>query len=72
MSKLKTNTPPKDREFLGLVSSDHLGNRYWDFFWWAKKIDGVDKAQFVDRGYYTMPEIIGWMEVPSLEEEDEE
>lgn len=58
--------PPKGREFLGLVKDDY-GNLYWDFFWWATKEDGVDKACYVDRSYFEMPPIIGWMEVPDID-----
>lgn len=60
MSLNKTK-PPKDREFMGLVDSP----RYWDFFWWATKADGVNgKSCFVDRQFYDMPKIVGWIEVP--------
>ena len=62
----KTTKPPKNREFLGLVKHKHP---YWDFFWWAKKEDGVDKACFIDREFYNMPELYGWTEVPMIDEE---
>lgn len=66
---IKTNNPPKDREFLGLVENQN--GRYWDFFWWARKEDGVPKGCFVDRDYYDMPKILGWIEVPDKEIDDD-
>ena len=65
-----TNEPegmnlPRNREFLGLVSEGNY--RYWDFFWFATKEDGVDRSCFVDRAFFDMPPIIKWMECPPLE-----
>ena len=61
LPELNTSPPPKDREFLGLV--DHE-KPYWDFFWWATKEDGASKACYVDRSFYAMPSIKGWVEMP--------
>lgn len=66
--KLNKTKPPKNREFMGLVAGETLGARYWDFFWWATSADGLSKkAQYVDRGFFAMPKIIGWIEVPPVE-----
>ena len=63
----KSKRYPKNREFLGLV--DHYNTPYWDIFWWATKEDGVNGAAcFVDRGFYAMPELLGWEELPEVEE----
>jgi len=65
--KIKKTKPPKDREFLGLVG-ENGHPEYWDFFWWATKKDGINcKACYVDRAFFCMPKIIGWVEVPDLE-----
>ena len=67
--KINKTKPPKNREFLGLVSRDG-DPKYWDFFWWATKEDGVNgPACYVDREFFEMPEILGWIEVPELEVE---
>ena len=67
--KINKTKPPKDREFLGLVSNNGEP-KYWDFFWWATKEDGVNgKACYVDRAFFDMPDILGWIEVPELEVE---
>ena len=67
--KINKTKPPKNREFLGLVSRDG-DPKYWDFFWWATKKDGVNgHARYVDREFFEMPEILGWIEVPELEVE---
>ena len=64
---MNKNKPPKTREFLGLVSLDNTP--YWDIFWWATKEDGVGgKSCFVDRGFFDMPELLGWVELPDIEE----
>ena len=69
MLHINRTKPPKNREFLGLVSRDG-DPKYWDFFWWATKEDGVNgPACYVDRGFFEMPEILGWIEVPELEVE---
>lgn len=60
--KIETNNPPKNREFLGLVETPNY--TYWDIFFWATKADGVDKAQYVDRGLFSMPNIKGWVDLP--------
>lgn len=62
LNKIK---PPKNREFLGYVDSL---SPYFDFFWWATKADGNDKAGFVDRQFFEMPKLIGWIEVPNVED----
>lgn len=65
--KLNTTKPPKNREFLGLVQNNN--GYYWDFFWWATRQDGVNgAAQFVDREFFAMPKLIGWIELPEVEE----
>lgn len=64
--KLETKKPPKNREFLGLATG-YTGT-YWDIFFWATKEYGVDKAQFVDRQLYKMPELLGWIELPEVED----
>lgn len=65
--KINKTKPPKDREFFGLVS--HNGElKYWDFFWYATKENGVNgPACYVDRDFFRMPKILGWIEVPELE-----
>ena len=46
----------------------HLWNEgYWDFFWWATKKEGVKAPCHVDRMFFEMPKIIGWIEVPDVE-----
>ena len=67
MNKTK---PPKDREFLGLVVSGN--NVYWDIFFWATKEDGVPKGGYHDRGFFEMPKIFGWIELPKVELSDED
>ena len=63
----KNKRYPKTREFLGLV--DHDNTLYWDIFWWATKEDGVNgKACFVDKSFFGMPELVGWTELPEIEE----
>ena len=63
----KNKRYPKTREFLVLV--DHDNTLYWDIFWWATKEDGVNgRACFVDRGFFDMPELVGWTELPEIEE----
>ena len=69
MPHINKTKPPKNREFLGLVSKDG-DPKYWDFFWWVTKEDGVNgPACYVDREFFEMPEILGWIEVPELEVE---
>ena len=69
MLHINKTKPPKNREFLGLVSKDG-DPKYWDFFWWATKEDGVNgPACYVDREFFEMPDISGWIEVPELEVE---
>ena len=51
--KINKTKPPKDREFLGLVAAR----------------DGESPACYVDRMFFDMPKILGWIEVPDLEEE---
>lgn len=64
--ELNNTNPPKNREFLGLVDRGHAS--YWDFFWWATRADGVNgKSCFVDRQFYDMPKLVGWIEVPAYE-----
>tara|TARA_S200002703_G_scaffold125968_1_gene112321 strand:+ start:104 stop:316 length:213 start_codon:yes stop_codon:yes gene_type:complete len=65
---MSKNNPPKNRDFLGLVKSGE--NVYWDIFFYARKEDGVRKAEFVDRGLFSMPALIRWVEMPSIEESD--
>ena len=69
--KINKIKPPKNREFLGLVAArDSESPAYWDFFWWATKENGVNgPACYVDRGFFNMPKILGWIEVPELEAE---
>ena len=63
----KNKLCPKNREFLGLV--DHCGIPYWDIFWWATREEGVNgKACFVDGAFFNMPKLIGWVELPEIEE----
>jgi hypothetical protein len=57
--------PPKNRDFLGLV--DHP-TRYWDIFFYGRKEDGLPKAEYIDRGLFSMPKLIGWVELPVIEE----
>lgn len=64
--KLETKKPPKDRDFLGLV--ERPSYTYWEIFFWATKKDGVDKAQYVDRGLFKMPKIKGWVDFPKDDE----
>ena len=67
--KINKTKPPKDIEFLGLVSNNGEP-RYWDLFWWATKEDGVNgKACYVDRVFFNMPDILGWIEVTEMEVE---
>ena len=40
--KINKTKPPKDREFLGLVSNNGEP-KYLDFFWWATKENGVER-----------------------------
>ena len=69
----RTNEPegmelPRDREFLGLVDNGHT--RYWDFFWYATKDTGSNGPScYLDRSFFDMPKILGWIEVPELEVE---
>ena len=67
-AKLNKTKPPKNREFLGLVNTKQ--DCYWDFFWWARKEDGVPKGCYIDRQYFDMPDIAGWIEVPVVEEQE--
>lgn len=61
---LNNKTPPKNRDFLGLV--DHQ-TPYWDIFFYGRKEDGLRKAEFVDRGLFSMPKLRGWVELPDIE-----
>lgn len=64
MTKLTYRKPPKNgNDFLGLVKNN---TPYWDIFFLATKNYGVEKAQFVDSGLFTMPDIICWAELPEI------
>ena len=65
MDDLKTTIPPKNRDFLGYV--DHE-TPYWDIFFYGRKENGLRKAEFVDRGLFSMPKLIGWCELPLVGE----
>lgn len=67
--QLNKNKPPKNREFMGLVEMSD-GTLYWDFFWWATKEDGINgAANYVDRAFFDMPNILGWIELPEVEDD---
>ena len=59
--------PPKDREFLAFFINDYSYTRQWEFFKWNH-----DLECFEDRCDCTMPNIIGWIEVPDEPELEEE
>ena len=69
--KINKIKPPKDREFLGLVAGrDGESPAYWDFFWYATKDTGSNGPScYLDRSFFDMPKILGWIEVPELEVE---
>ena len=64
--KLQTKKPPKNRPFLGLVKKPC--EDYWEIFFWGTREDGLENAQYVDRGLFQMPELRGWVELPNEEE----
>ncbi|QXN60206.1 hypothetical protein KUA24_139 [Vibrio phage HNL01] len=64
--KKKPKNPPKNNLFLGLVALES-GDKYWDIFFWATKEDGVNSAQFVDRGLFAMPTIERWEYLPEID-----
>ena len=67
---MNKNKPPKNRDFLALVDTGYHG--YWDIFFWATREDGVNgKACYVDRQFYAMPNIRGWVDLPEIEEDSD-
>lgn len=62
---MKHTKPPKNRDFLGYVKHS---SPYWDIFFWGKREDGLRKSEYVDRGLFSMPELIGWEELPEMED----
>ena len=61
--------PPKDRSFLGLVST-YNNECHWDIFFWATKEDGVWKSCYVDTELFDMPKLIRWVDLPEIKEGD--
>ncbi len=60
---------PKDRDFLGLVADFKGQPHYWDIFFWATREDGINgKACFVGRDLFSMPGLVGWADLPMMEE----
>lgn len=64
MKNLNKTKPPKNRDFLGYV--DH-NTPYWGIFFWGKREDGLIKSEYVDRGLFQMPKLIGWTDLPEVE-----
>lgn len=57
--KLNKTKPPKNREFIGIVEN----GKYPEFFNWG----GHNRIKcFLDRNFYEMPKIIGWIDIPEF------
>lgn len=61
--KINKTKPPKDREFLAYTLNSYSYTEQWEFYKWNDRLEC-----FEDRDNCTMPDIVGWIEVPEAPE----